>query len=163
MGKFARTTTVSVEKSKAEIERTVVRYGASGFFSGFTDDKAVVGFQIDGRMVKIVMDMPRADDKEFTYGGRWDTELSNATALKNWEQACRQLWRALALIVKAKLEAVECGISTVEREFLADIVMKDGTTFGQWAGPQLEAMYESGNMPPLLMANNPPPKKKRTR
>ena len=35
------------------------------------------------------------------------------------DQACRQRWRALLLVIKAKLEAVTAGISTVETEFLA--------------------------------------------
>ena len=32
-----------------------------------------------------------------------------AGMLKHWEQACRQKWRALALVIKAKLEAVAAG------------------------------------------------------
>ncbi len=67
-----------------------------------------------------------------------------------WEQACRQRWRALALVVRGKLEAVEAGITTVEDEFLAHLVLPSGETFGEWAGPQLEAAYERGQMPALL-------------
>ena len=48
-----------------------------------------------------------------------------------WEQACRQRWRALLLIIRAKLEAAEAGISTLETEFLANIVLPDGRTAGQ--------------------------------
>ena len=58
--------------------------------------------------------------------------------------------RALYLIVKAKMEAVEAGISTVEREFLYDIVLPDGRTAGEWLAPQIEAAYNSGDMPALL-------------
>ncbi|MFI4881401.1 MAG: hypothetical protein ACIAQU_02325 [Phycisphaerales bacterium JB064] len=45
-----------------------------------------------------------------------------------WEQACRSKWRALYLVMKAKLVAVDEGISTIEREFLPDVVTEDGTT-----------------------------------
>ena len=54
------------------------------------------------------------------------------------------------LIVKAKLEAIEAGISTIEREFLADVVMPNNQTVGQWLAPQIEQVYLSGKMPPLL-------------
>lgn len=67
-----------------------------------------------------------------------------------WEQACRAKWRALYLIIKAKLEAVESGISTIEREFFYDIVLPDGNTVGEFLSPQLDMVYESGNMPPML-------------
>ncbi len=60
------------------------------------------------------------------------------------------LERTLEDVVKAKLEAVEAGISTLEREFLADIVLPSGQTFGAWAAPQLESAYANGRMPALL-------------
>jgi hypothetical protein len=62
-----------------------------------------------------------------------------------------QRWRALALVIKAKLEAVAAGITTVEQEFLAHIVLPDGhTTVGTWMAPQLAAAYDAGTMPALL-------------
>jgi hypothetical protein len=53
-----------------------------------------------------------------------------------WEQACRQKWRAHALTITAKLEAVEAEITTLEDEFMAHIVLPDGSTFGQWRSPR---------------------------
>lgn len=70
-----------------------------------------------------------------------------------WEQGCRQRWRALALVIKAKLEAVESGITTFEEEFLAHIVMPDGMTVGNHVRPTIQAWYSGGQMRPLL----PPP------
>jgi hypothetical protein len=52
--------------------------------------------------------------------------------------------------VRAKLEAVQSGITTLEREFLSDIVMPNNQTVSQWLAPQLDAAYQSGRMPPLL-------------
>ena len=54
------------------------------------------------------------------------------------------------LIIKAKLEAVDSGISTVEREFFYDVVLPDGKTVGEWMAPQLETVYQTGNMPLIL-------------
>ena len=44
--------------------------------------------------------------------------VDEKTAHGRWEQACRQRWRALALVIKAKLEAIDAEISTFEEEFL---------------------------------------------
>ena len=68
-----------------------------------------------------------------------------------WQQACRQRWRALLLIIRAKLEAVESGITTLESEFLANIVLPDVGTVGQWLAPQLEQANATGSMPPMLL------------
>lgn len=88
-------------------------------------------FRIAGVLIRFEMEVPASD------------------------QAARQRWRALLLCLKAKLEAVECGITTFEEEFMAHIVMPDGSTFGKWAGPQLQDMRERGEMPKSLM---PPPR-----
>ncbi len=62
----------------------------------------------------------------------------------------QQRWRAFNLVVKAKLEAIESGISTLEDEFMAFIQLPSGETVGQWMQPQIEAAYRTGTMPPLL-------------
>lgn len=61
--------------------------------------------------------------------------------------AIKQRWRALALIIKAKLEAVESGISEFDDEFLANIMLPDGATVGEWFRPQLAEAYRIGSMP----------------
>jgi hypothetical protein len=66
-------------------------------------------------------------------------------------QAIRQRWRALVLAVKAKLEAVEVGISTIEKEFLAFVVMPDGRQLLDHLLPELQAIAASGKMPKLML------------
>ena len=58
----------------------------------------------------------------------------------------------MLLVIKAKLEAVTTGISTLKAEFLANIVLPDNTTAGEWMLPQIDQAYRSGAMPPLLPA-----------
>ncbi|MDH2310381.1 hypothetical protein [Methylobacterium brachiatum] len=67
--------------------------------------------------------------------------------------ATDQQRRAIGLVVKAKIEAVAQGISTVEQEWLAHIVLPDGSTVGDWIEPQLQVAYDQGRMPtnPLLL------------
>jgi len=138
MSRYASQTTVSVAKSKAEIEDTLQRYGCSGFLSGWMDDTAMISFQVNDRKVKFLLQMPNKRAEEFT---KTDTgkKRKPEAAYKSWEQGCRQRWRALALAIKAKLEAVECGIVTFDEEFLAHIVTPGGQTVGQEVIPMIEA------------------------
>ena len=94
--------------------------------------------------------MPDRQEKTFWYTPGRHTKRTEQQAYTAWEQACRSRWRALYLIIKAKLEAVESGISTIEREFFYDVVLPDGRTIGEFMAPQLETVYETGQMPTLL-------------
>lgn len=136
--KYAAQTTVSVEKSRAEIETTVMRYGAKSFSSGWKDGSAAIMFEMRQRHIRFVLPLPLKNDPAICSDPRkpWKrrTDIQIAQA---WEQACRQRWRALALAVKAKLEAVDCGISEFDYEFMANIVTRDGKTIGEHIAPRL--------------------------
>ena len=67
-----------------------------------------------------------------------------------FEQARRQRWRALALWIKAVLEAAASGILTIEDALLPFTVLPNGQTAGQWLAPQIEKVYLTGSMPALL-------------
>ena len=148
MTRFAANTSVSVEKSKAEIEATVRRYKADGFVSGWEGNRAMIQFRCEGRYVKFIMTLPDSNEKRFKQHSRgWRTE---AAALAEWEQACRQKWRALALMIKAKLEAVESGIVTFEQEFFPHIMMPDKRTVYEHARSGLALAYERGEITKLI-------------
>lgn len=148
MTQFAASTSVSASASRDEIERTLTRYGADQFLYGWQDESAMVGFRMEGRHVKFVLAMPARDDRRFTHHSR-GARTADAAA-KDWDQAVRQRWRALALVIKAKLEAVESGISVFEDEFLANIVLPSGESAGDWMRPQIAEAYRIGTMPALL-------------
>lgn len=150
MSRYAENTSVSVEKSKAEIERILQRYGADQFISGWDQKAAYIGFRMEGRQVKFVLPLPSKDSKEFTHTPGKGLKRSPDQALKAWEQACRQRWRALSLVIRAKLEAVESGITEFDDEFLSHIVLPDGKTAGDHLKPQIAVAYETGKMPKLL-------------
>ena len=152
MSKFAANTSVSVNKSKAEIEAIVERYGATGFMSAWTTDKALIAFAMEGRQVRFTLSMPLKSNPEFTEykQGRSTFLRTEAQALARWEQACRQRWRALALVIKAKLEAVETGISVFEDEFMANVVMPNGRTVSEEVRPLIAEAYATGKVQALL-------------
>lgn len=152
MSRYAENTSVAVDASRAEIERTLTRYGADTFAYGWTGDKAQIQFAASNRHVRFILTLPDKADDEFQLTPGRGLQRTEAQAYAAWEQACRQRWRALALVIKAKLEAVEAGISDFEEEFLAHVVLPDGRTAGEWMRPQIDDAYLTGNMPEMLPA-----------
>ena len=154
MATYAKKTDVSAENSRMEIERTLTRYGADSFGYASSGGRATVGFSVKGLRVRFEMTLPESDEKQFTHysrgGGPAIYERTAKAAHSEWQQAVRQRWRALALAIKAKLEAVESGIATFEDEFLAYMVLPNGDTVGKTAIPALRAAAEGKPMPPLL-------------
>lgn len=132
---YASNTSVPVDRSQSEIKKILSKYGASGFAYGEQGPIAVVMFEMQGRRIKFLLPMPREKDCRNT---------------KQFEQLQRTRWRCLVLAIKAKLECVESGITTLEQEFLAHIVLPNGNTVGQQIAPQIAHSYENGKMPPLL-------------
>ena len=145
---YAENTNVSTFKSREDIERTLIKYGAGQFIYATDVDKAMVGFTMDGRQIRFVVPMPNKNASEFTTHSRG--KRTPEAALKAWEQACRQKWRALHLVIKAKLEAIDAGISVFQDEFMANIVLPDGSTVSDFVTPQIKIAYDSGKMPKLL-------------
>lgn len=152
MSQYASNTSVSVEKSIAEIKRTIDRYGADQFAYAEDSGRALasVQFSAHDRHVRFVLKLPNRNSVEFTETPTGKAR-ADAAALKEWEQACRQRWRALALCIKAKLEAVAAEISEFEDEFMAHIVLPGGGTVSQLMRPQIEQAYLT-NEPPAGIA-----------
>lgn len=132
---YAVTTTVPVDKTKLEIERTLVRYGATRFAYSSEPGRAVIMFEAASRRMRFILPLPIGDK-------RGDDQL------------LRSRWRALLLCLKAKLESVDSKIESFEEAFLAHVVMPDGRTVADVTVPQIAESYKSGKMPLLLL---PPP------
>lgn len=129
--KFAEGTTVAVEKSRAEIEGLLLRYGCKSFAYKIHEGIAVIEFiaravplkpnekpsqavnKETDRMVRFTLALPLRGDRKF---------LHFRKPFDAWEAECRRLWRCLALSIKAKLETVQSGILEFEAEFLANVV-----------------------------------------
>lgn len=150
MATYAKDTTVSSELSRLEIERCLIRYGATGFAYATSQGKAMIAFTLHDRQVRAMLPLPDINDPEFAYTPTRRNRRSEKAQFDAWEQACRQRWRALLLVIRAKLEAVECGITTFDSEFMSDIVLPGGQTVGDWMGPQIEQAYLNGSPPKML-------------
>lgn len=154
MGRYASETTVPVERSRAEIEECLRKYGATSFTSGWDETSALIAFRLKSLAIRFVLPIPKVTDEQFKRRKvRGNLRLATeAQRTKAHDQELRQRWRALLLVVKAKLEAVECGISTLEKEFMAFIVMPNDESLGDWfVRTHLESI-RGGHMPLALSA-----------
>lgn len=149
-GTYAKETEVSPEKSRAEIERTLERYGADGFAYAVGPDRAQVGFRIGANTVRMTVALPPVEEFRSSPTGRSRTIDA---AGKARQQAIRQRWRALALAVKAKLEAVDAGLATFEEEWFAYLVLPDGSTVFEQAAERYRTAIASGRTVPMLEAS----------
>lgn len=132
--RFAEDTKVPVGQSQGEVKDMLRKAGADRL-AIYEDGKgSAVAFEIRGRMYRL--DVPRK-------------------ATKDPEQEERRMWRLTLLLVKAKLEAVREGATTIEREFLADAIPYDGRRMAEWAEPELQIAYQEGRMPKQLLLGGP--------
>ncbi|MFC6790638.1 hypothetical protein ACFQE0_14075 [Methylobacterium komagatae] len=128
---YAEDTKVPIAQSRSQIETMLRKASATRIVTMDEALEAVVMFMLAGRLIKLRIEIPGDAN----------------------EQRRRAIWRAIGLVVKAKIEAVAQGITTVEQEWLAHVVLPDGSTVGDWIEPQLEVAYDKGQMPtePLLL------------
>jgi hypothetical protein len=147
---YANKTTVPVSKSMAELEATLARYGASAFAYATDSDRneASVAFKCSGYTIRFVVMIPSAA----TLQKHAKRKMTPLQAEKAHYDEKRRLWRALCLLVKAKLEAVASGITSFDSEFMSNVVMPNGKTVAQWAYPQIVEALVHGNEPRLLNA-----------
>jgi hypothetical protein len=128
MTEYANRTKVPADKTRIEIEVLMRKRGADQFLSASDQDRAMLAFRLGGRHMRFVL--PLSDTR-------------NA-------QHVRSRWRALLLVIRAKLEAIDTGILTLEEAFIGDTVMPDKRTVAEILLPQIESAYQTGKMPPLL-------------
>lgn len=147
---YAENTKVPVDRSKTEIEHILQKYGASSFAYGWENNAAVVMFRANNRHIRFKLSLPSKNDENIKYRKKYYAR-SATEALNLIDKITRQKWRALVLVIKAKLECVESGITSFEDEFLAHIVLPSGETIGTVLRPKLEEAYSSGKMPTLLL------------
>jgi hypothetical protein len=131
--RYAQGTDVPVSKTRGEIEALLSKHGAAQILSGIDRERrsGFVGFTLQGRQYRIPL-LPRKGQH------------------RDPEQIEREQWRALLLIIKAKLEFVAGGLSTTEQEFLAHTVLPNGNTVGAELMPRLAEAYRTGEVRALL-------------
>lgn len=135
---FAEHTRVPVVQSRADIERLLARFKCSQYGTVVDYDQRIarVQFRAHERIVRFELVLP---------------EPSRYRGATRFEQEERRVWRALLLVIKAKLEAVENKIATFEEEFLAHVVMPNDQTLSVILAPIIANAYGTGQMPRALL------------
>jgi len=133
---YAKDTIVPVSKTRGEIEQLLERAKAKQFGTAVDYEllTARVQFRLHERVVRFTVGLP--DRKKIGDGVRY-------------ERAERQKWRALLLVLKAKLESVESNIETFEAAFLSQIVMPNDQTVADVMVPIIAESYKTGKMKAL--------------
>lgn len=137
MRHYAARTQVPIERSRSEIEGLFKKYGADDFAYSQQAGNFILVFKLHDRVVRFTL------ERATSSGTRRGDEIA--------AQENRSRWRALVLILKAKLEAVHSGILTMDEEFLPYTQMADGRTVAEWAVTELRPALEAGNMPRGLL------------
>ena len=134
MSKYATGSDVPTARSRQHLEQLLRAHGADGFAYGWTQDYDRIEFLWQRRQIRFVLPRPAKDKFALTPTGLQRTDRQMQAAL---DAEDRRRWRALLLVVRAKLEAVESGIATFEEEFLSFIVMPNDQTIGEILLPRL--------------------------
>lgn len=130
--RFAEDTKVPTSQSQDAVKKLLKVAGSDQIAVYEAADKSAVAFRIDGRFYRITVPVVAG------------TKIGA-------DQEERRAWRLLLLLIKAKLEAVREGATTIEREFLADMLMPDGSTVAEWTAQPLALAYDKGEMPGQLL------------
>lgn len=139
---FAKKTKCSVGRTQDEIRKTLAKHSASAFAFAESIEMAQVQFELKNRRIKMSIPLDVKNKTKNSKGYLMDE--------KSVEQSTRTKWRCLLLSIKAKLESIENKITSFDQEFMAHIVLPNGTTVGDLVIPEIEYSYQNNKMPPLL-------------
>lgn len=135
---YAAETKVPVSQTQGEIRVMLNKAGADSFGLMEERDRVHLAFELSERRIRFTVPMP---PREFEEG----------TAARNRrEKLTRSRWRALLLVIKAKLESVESKIETFEEAFLAHVQMPSGRTVYEELKAPIALEYKNKSGVPLL-------------
>jgi hypothetical protein len=124
---YAKNTTVSIDRSMAQIRIILSKAGADGTAIAEASGLAMVQFSFEGKAYKFFIHYPgrNNDQIKFTSSGKERTE--NQIELEI-EKEKKRLWRSMGLYIKAAIEAHENGIIDLKKSMLAHMLLPNGGT-----------------------------------
>jgi hypothetical protein len=148
---YAAGTKVPEMQTFHELKRVMLRYGAEQFGTYGTLEAEVVMFAFNGLTYRFTLPMPtcEADLVRIREAAR-----QSKRAIPQGENAMQQerdrRMRALLAVIRAKLIAIDEGITTFEQEFLPHVVTGDGRTVAEATIPALAEGVRRGSIPKSL-------------
>jgi len=164
---YAKGTDVAPEKSRAEIEKLLTKQKVSqvGVNMDLANGRAIVLFTMPGvvitpaqvwpkvdevrgppRVVSFAVKMPKREDFNKSRHGYLPT-ADKVDAL--WQQAIRERWRNLLMVLKGKFVAIESGVETFEEAFLCHLQVPSGGTVGEHVMPRYQQAIANPGSPLL--------------
>ena len=126
MGRYAEGTTVSINNSRAELTGLMIKHDVLKF--GWMWDSQTgtdqLMFEMAGGQYRIDIVKPTVSEIYERFPNHRDTDAKV-------DAEHRRRWRAAVLLLKAKMEFVDSGDTTMEREFLAYRLLPNGKTLEQ--------------------------------
>jgi hypothetical protein len=140
MKRYAEGTTVTVASSRGEITGILAKHGCDRMAWGTEPTGDTLQFTLGGHLFRFKIGKPTAEEMRKRDGGDYSYPHNVDWAAKA-DAEWRRRWRAHVLLIKAKLEFIEGGDTTLEREFLPYTVLKSGQTISE--------LLEAGGLPLL--------------
>ncbi len=153
MARYAETTSVPIAQSRVAIDDLLTSHGATAVGIISRSEVSEIVFEMGGYRVVFRISMPDFNDREFSHTPQRGTRRSPAEHRKAWDQACRQRWRALHRMIRAKLEAIESGLVSMEDEFLANIALPSGQILGEMVRPALQKALAENTLPQFAIGS----------
>ena len=154
--RFAQDTTVPIAKSRGEIDSLLRAWGCGQIQWSDDYERGRVRLQFVWQrqerayLARFDLQLPSdADLRSRAKDGR-SQKFSEPKYRKLMEGNGRREHRALALFIKAALNAVEDGIISPEQVFLPYLVGRDGRTLAEAAIPRLPQLLAGGDVHLLL-------------
>lgn len=140
---YAKKTTVKSSKSVGDIEKLLMKNKSQRFIHDFNPTNGVVklAFTFEDTAIRMSLKLPVTLPKGLNPTKK-DENL--------YEQSKRTAYRQLLLCIKAKIEAVNCGLETVEQAFLPYIMIGPNEVMGDRVIPQIEKIKKNGDHVLLL-------------
>lgn len=134
--KYAQGTTVSIGRTRDEIERTLNRFGSDQFAWGRDDSRGatIVQFRREGRAYRFTIFAPDPEAFRFTPTKKERTENQVSDLV---DKEYRRLFRSLSNYIKAVLDAVDSGLMEADEALLPFAMLPDGFTVAERVIPQL--------------------------
>jgi len=142
--KYAAGTTVPVNRSKADLEKICIKYGAKNFSVLQNDFLTAIFFKYHDRVYRFDMDMGKI--KIAKTGNQVNDK-------KKFEAEERRRWRVMVITLKAMFESVENEVMDYELLFQPYTVLPDNTIIGHRISKQIDQLY-AGDTAHDLLGNN---------
>lgn len=136
--RYAEGTKVDAQRSQGEIAAILTQHGCErqGWMHGPDGDE--LHFELRGHLFRFVIPRPTMEEVRRLYPNAYDFDAKR-------EAEWRRRWRANVLLLKAKLEFIDSGDTTLERELLPYMLTSGGQTVGDLIAAGKLPMLEAGH------------------